>query len=221
MECGVPPLEKIPKLELEGVTERSSPASVVAAMLSPPSLAKPPTANGLRRGFLNQRKSQTGKRDVKLLEPSSTTSQSHVFREVQDAMKYRQNIIPPELVHRIASSSHLQEAMIDPQFERVIGIMCEDPKRGQTILANDERLRSLFGKYVDEIGKFYEESTHTEETSTNSFQQRELEPETAQLLNLIQKGVKLDPRRIKECNPVLWNMLAALIESGILKIEHV
>lgn len=217
----MPPLEKIPKLELDCVAERSSPASVVATMLSPPSLAKPPTAKGLRRGFLNQRKSQTGKRDVKLLEPASTASQPYVFREVQDAMKYRQNTIPPELVHRIASSSHLQEAMIDPQFERVIGIMREDSNRGKAILANDERMRSLFGKYVEEIGKFYEETAHTEDISAKSSQQRELDSETTQILKLIQKGVKLDPRRIKQCSPVLWNKLAELIESGILKIEHV
>ena len=109
----------------------------------------------------------------------------------------------------------------EDDFADVLGMILKDPSRASQILSHNPEasanIRGLLGK----LGDYFEDLSRTEQTKPAPTPESvPNDPEIRQLISMIQKGAKIDPRAIAQSNPQLAKKIDTLLKQGHLKLIH-
>lgn len=208
-----PSLEKIPVLEFsEGSTHRLN--LIIGDNQLPSStdskpVEKPRNSCGFQRGFLNtSSKRKTPK--ITYLHPSKPVD-SAIVRDIQQLTDPRNKFIPDSLYSRIF------EAAGDPEFQKVLELCTTDPVRGKELLWKSDRWRLLFGDLASIMA---ERTIQNDPLRTNPNTNTPVNEESTKLLlNLVQKGAKIDPRALNYFYPKMKDQVDKLITRGVLRVQ--
>ena len=159
----------------------------------------------------------------RLIDEPICKSNPLVIPEVQKAMG--RGWLTKDLISLVGTNSDLMSALNDEGFQQLLGLMKRDPRRAREILERDHRLSSMLRCWASVLGDHFE-SLSTKQSPDSIELIREArktlsnDPEIQQLLALLSRGVKIDPREMASKNPALWKKVDRLIKSGLLRLNY-
>ena len=196
----------------------------------------------VKRGFFNNSKASPAQSTPsrlpaasipKVIEvaPRSRPDESLRFPEVQHAMRppgvFRKDDhswVTGDLMRRIAGDPSLVEALGNPRFQEALNLMQKNPAEAKTKYSGDTEINDLFKRYMRILGCHFEDlaekAGQTDQSGVvemdGKTQALLQDPAVCQVLELLQKGVRIDPRQLP--SPI-FEKIKFLIDKKLIQIQ--
>lgn len=198
-----PPLERFNPKPVEGTITASS---------------RPVHVSGLKRGFLDTKPKGLPPGATPIHNPRS----SLVLPEVQRAMG--QDWMTPSLLELLAADPVLSQALGSDEFQDLIRLIRTDPSKAQSMLSSNAELENVFKSWTKLMGNHFDalaakETRALDEPSKDAAKLLQ-DPDVQNIIKLIRRGHRLDPRHLETLNPILASKVKALMNSGYLALTH-